>query len=168
MHESHTVKTSYIFYQKYIYKAINNCDGTGGYRGLVGRANVGNRENSHISVSEKEARAVFKYHHIILKLPGEYKQEFVNYDNEKCKLFELDSINHKNVTTKFSREMKDVQRFLTKGHTPSCRISLFPRYLTKTIMHVLVWKKQFELWLVITDFLGLHGMVVPRCQTEMA
>ncbi len=103
------------FYQKYIYKAINNCDGTGGYRGLVGRANVGNRENSHISVSEKEARVVFKYHHIILKLPGEYKQDFVTYDNEKCELFGLDSINHKNVTTKFPREMKDVQRFLTKG-----------------------------------------------------
>jgi hypothetical protein len=58
------------FYQKYIYKAINNCDGTGGYRGLVGRANVGHRENSNISVSKKEARVVFKYHHIILKLPG--------------------------------------------------------------------------------------------------
>ena len=58
---------------------------------------------------------MFKYHHIILKLPGEYKQDFVTYDNEKCELFGLDSINHKNVTTKFPCEMKDVQRFLTKG-----------------------------------------------------
>ena len=65
------------FYQKYICKAKDNCDGTGGDRGLVGRANIGNRENSHISVSKKEARVVFKYHHIILKLPGEYKQHFV-------------------------------------------------------------------------------------------
>ncbi len=72
---------------------INNCDGTGSYHGLVGRANVGNRENSHVAVSEKEAQVVFKYHHIILKLPGEYTQDFVTYDNEKCKLFGLDSIN---------------------------------------------------------------------------
>ena len=33
------------FYQKYIYKAKSNCDSTGGYRGLVGRSNIGNREN---------------------------------------------------------------------------------------------------------------------------
>jgi hypothetical protein len=103
------------FYQKYIYKAKSNCDGTGGYHGLVGRSNVGNRENSHISVSKKEARVVFKYHHLILKLPGEYKQDFVTYDTEKLKLFRLDSINHKNVTTKFPHEMKDVKQFLTKG-----------------------------------------------------
>ena len=57
------------FYHKFIYKVINNCDGTGGYHGLIGRANIGNRENLYISVSEKEARVVFKYHHIILKLP---------------------------------------------------------------------------------------------------
>jgi hypothetical protein len=81
------------FYQKYICKANDNCDGTGGYHGLVGRANIGNRENLHISVSKKEVRVVFKYHHIILKLPCEYKQEFVTCDNEKCKLFGLDSIN---------------------------------------------------------------------------
>jgi hypothetical protein len=98
------------FYQKYICKAKDNCDGTGGYRGLVGRTNIGNRANSHISVSEKEVRVVFTYHHIILKLPGEYKQDFVGYDNETCELFRLDSINHKNFTTKFLREMKDVQR----------------------------------------------------------
>jgi hypothetical protein len=42
------------FYQKYFHKANSYCDGIGGYRGLVGRANVGNRENSHISVSENE------------------------------------------------------------------------------------------------------------------
>ncbi len=103
------------FYQKYIYKAKGICNGTGGFRGLAGRANIGIRENSHISSSKKEARVVFKYHHIILKLLGEYKQDFVTYDNEKCELFGLDSINYKNVTTKFPREMKDVQRFLTKG-----------------------------------------------------
>ena len=103
------------FYQKYICKAKDNCDGTGGYRGLVGRANIGNRENANAYVSEKEARVAFKYHHIILKLPGEYKQDFVTYDNEKFELFGLDSTNHQNVTIKFPREMKDVQRFLTKG-----------------------------------------------------
>jgi hypothetical protein len=97
------------FYQKYIYKAKDNCDSTGGYRGLVGRANIGNRENLHISVSEKEVPVVFKYYHIILKLPGEYKHDFVTYNNEKCELFGLDSIDHKNVTTKFLCEMTDVQ-----------------------------------------------------------
>ena len=43
------------FYQKYMFKVINNCDCTGGYRGLVDRENIDNRENSHISVSEKKA-----------------------------------------------------------------------------------------------------------------
>ena len=76
---------------------------------MVGRANVGNRENSHISVRDKEVQVVFKYHHIILILPGEYKQEFATYDNEKFELFGSDSISHKNVTTKFLREMKDIQ-----------------------------------------------------------
>ena len=66
---------------------------------MVGRANIGNKENSHISVSEKEAQVVFKYHHLILKLPGEYKQDFVTYYNETFELFGLDSITHKNVTT---------------------------------------------------------------------
>ena len=70
------------FYQKYIYKAKSNCDCTGGYHGLVGKANIGNREILHISVSKKEVRVVFKYHPLILKLPGEYKQNFVTYDNE--------------------------------------------------------------------------------------
>jgi hypothetical protein len=42
------------FYQKYFQKAKSNCDNTGGYRGLVGRANVGNCENMHILVGEKE------------------------------------------------------------------------------------------------------------------
>ena len=68
-----TLSKPAIFYQKYIYKAINNSEGAGDYLGLIGRANVGNRENLHISVSEKEVRVVFKYHHIILKLSGEYK-----------------------------------------------------------------------------------------------
>ena len=103
------------FYQKYIYKAKDNHDGTGGYRGLVGRANIGNRGNLHNSVSKKEVQVVFKYNHIIWKLPGEYKQDFVTYDNEKFELFRLDSIDPKNVTTKFLHEMKDVQQFLTKG-----------------------------------------------------
>ena len=43
------------FYQKYIQKAKNNCDSTGGYRDLVRRANIGNRENTNISVGKKEA-----------------------------------------------------------------------------------------------------------------
>ncbi len=103
------------FYQKYFQKAKNNCDNTGGYRGLVGRANVGNRENVHILVGEMEARVIFKYHHIIMKLPGEYKQDFVTYDNEKFELFGLGSINHDNVMTKFPREMKEVKRFFTNG-----------------------------------------------------
>jgi hypothetical protein len=30
---------------------------------------------------QKEVRVVFKYHHIIMKLPGEYKHDFVTYDN---------------------------------------------------------------------------------------
>ena len=67
--KSHYQNQQY-FCQKYIYKAKSNCDGTGGYCGLVGRANIGNRENLHISVSKKEAQVVFKYHHIILKLPA--------------------------------------------------------------------------------------------------
>ncbi len=92
--KSHSQNQLY-FYQKYIYKAKSNCDGTGGYRGLVGRANIGNKENLHISVSKKKAQVVFKYHHILFKLPGEYKQDFVMYDNEKCELFGLDSLNHK-------------------------------------------------------------------------
>ena len=89
--------------------AKDNCDSTGGYCGLVGRANIGNRENSDNSVIKKQVRVVFKYHHIILKLHGEYKQDFVMYDNEKFELFGLDSIDHKNVTTLFPHEMKDVQ-----------------------------------------------------------
>ena len=43
------------FYQKYFQKAKSNCDNTGGYRGLVGRANVGKCENMHILVGEREA-----------------------------------------------------------------------------------------------------------------
>ena len=58
------------FYQKYFQKVKNNFDNTGGYRGLVGRASVGNRENMHILVGEREARVIFKYHHIIMKLPS--------------------------------------------------------------------------------------------------
>ena len=82
---------------------------------MVGRANIGNRENMHILVGEREARVIFKYHHIIMKLPGEYKQDFVTYDNEKFELFGLVSINQDNVTTKFPCEMKDVKRFFTNG-----------------------------------------------------
>ncbi len=75
------------FYQKYFQKAKNNCDNTGGYCGLVGRVNVGNRENMHIPLGKREAQVIFKYHHIIMKRPGEYKQDFVTYDNEKFELF---------------------------------------------------------------------------------
>ncbi len=104
----------------------------------------------------------------MLKLPGEYKQDFVTYDNEKYELFGLDSINHKNVTTKFLREMKVVQQFLTKCAHFIIKNFPLPKVLNLSKHAVLVWKRQFELWLVITDFLGLHGMVVPRCRTEMA
>ena len=82
---------------------------------MVGRANVGNRENVHILVGKREARVIFKYHHIIMKLPGEYKQDFVTYDNEKFELFGLWSINHNNVMTKFPRDMKEAKRFFTYG-----------------------------------------------------
>ncbi len=76
MYGSHIVKTSSISIGSiFIYKAKVNFDGIGGYHGLVDRANIGNRENTHASVSEKKARVAFKYHHIILKLPGEYKQD---------------------------------------------------------------------------------------------
>ena len=82
---------------------------------MVGRANVGKCENMHLLVGKREARVIFKYHHIIMKLPGEYKPDFVTYDNEKFELFRLGSINPNNVTTKFPREMKDVKRFFTNG-----------------------------------------------------
>ena len=43
------------FYKKYFQKAKNNCDNTGGYRGLVGRTNIGNRENMQLLVGKWEA-----------------------------------------------------------------------------------------------------------------
>jgi hypothetical protein len=54
LRKSHCQNQLY-FYQKYIYKAKSDCDRTGGYRSLVGRADIGNRENSHISFNEKDA-----------------------------------------------------------------------------------------------------------------
>ena len=82
---------------------------------MVGRANIGNRENMHILVGKREAQIIFKCHHIIMNLPGEYKQDFLIYDNEKFELFGLGSINHNNVMTKFPREMKEVKKFFING-----------------------------------------------------
>ena len=82
---------------------------------MVGIANISNCENMHILVGKREARVIFMYYHIIMKFPGEYKQDFVTYDNEKFELFRLGSKNHNNVMTKFPREMKDVKRFFTNG-----------------------------------------------------
>jgi hypothetical protein len=38
---------------------------------MVGRAIIGNRENNNILVDKQEAQEAFKYHRIIIKLPGE-------------------------------------------------------------------------------------------------
>ena len=75
---SHTVKTRCNFIRS-ISKWPNIIVVTGGYRGLVGRANIGHWENMDISVSKMAVQFVFKCHHIIMKLPGEYKQDFVIY-----------------------------------------------------------------------------------------
>jgi hypothetical protein len=57
---------------------------------LVGRANIGNRE-IWMPLSATRKRKLCS-NNIILKLPGEYKQDFVMYENENFVLFGLDSI----------------------------------------------------------------------------
>jgi hypothetical protein len=112
--KSHCENQMY-FYQKYFQKAKSHCDNAGGYHGLAGRANIGNCENMNILVGKREARVIFKYYHIIMKLPGEYKQDFVTYDNERFELLGLGSINQDDVMTKFPCEIKDVKKFFTNG-----------------------------------------------------
>ena len=98
---------------------------------MVGRANIDNCENMHILVGKREAQVIFKYHHIIMKLLGEYKQDFVTYDNEKFELFGVGSINHNNVTTKFPHERKDVKRFFTNG-----ALSIMKNFLVLEVFNI--------------------------------
>ena len=94
-------------------KAMESVD-SGGYQGLVHRANVGNKEDVSGLSDRNEAQLVYMMQKILLGIKGDLKDVFLQFQSKMH-----DMVNTGQTTcstkTKFPRTGKDARRFFTDG-----------------------------------------------------
>jgi len=69
-------------YQTYIGKLYDPSDNTRGFRGLLARASVHNREDRKEIANKGEARAGFRQFSLVMDLTGTQQKKFVQFNKE--------------------------------------------------------------------------------------
>lgn len=102
------------FYQRYKHQRSNPGDGTGGFAGLVHRANVGNREDPSRSAPPHEAEQMFHLLRMLLKISGTLRKQLIVLQNGLLNMFGVNRIAH-NIQTRFPVDMNDVRTMVLEG-----------------------------------------------------
>ena len=102
------------FFQKYQRKSIYPDDDTGGFAGLVHRANVRNREDASTVADHRESNQMFRLLKILLNSPGKMKEEVIEYQAGLFELFDIGHNDHK-VKTRFPTDMQEARGTVLEG-----------------------------------------------------
>ena len=88
----------------------------GGYRGLVERAMISNREHKYSVADEEEASVMLLYHLLLLRLTQEDQSLLLEYEKGKMKLFKLtDATMRRHVKIVFPNTTSEIRRLITDG-----------------------------------------------------
>ena len=94
--------------------AAEEGDATGGFAGLLYRANKGNREEfSHLAYPD-ETRVMFRLLNLLLSLSENEKGELIKYQEELLDLFQVGRMRHR-VETIFPSDMNAARRLVLSG-----------------------------------------------------
>lgn len=104
-----------FFYQTYVgMTKSNGKDRSGGFAGLVYRANVGNRNAMHQVSDAKEAHQMFLLLYLLLELSGPNQKRLIEYQNGIFRLYRVHE-GEQSVRTYFPTNMKEVRRMILEG-----------------------------------------------------
>ena len=103
------------FFQKYQKKRRNPDDGSGGFDGLVHRANIRNREDTSKTTRTLESEQVLLMLKMMLKMSGDDRGDLVQYHNNFMKIYKVDSTSHHDVETRFPSDINDVRTMIMDG-----------------------------------------------------
>ena len=98
-------------------------DATGGFAGLLYRANKGNREDFSKLAYPKEARVVFRLLNLLLQLSEAEKEGLIEYQEELMDLFKVKKMHH-GVETIFPSDINAARRLVLSG--PNSILKNFP------------------------------------------
>ena len=101
----------YFHQQSLVMSLTKNLNRIGGFRGLVGRANIQDRDNKTVLAKENEAEVVLRYIRIVNMLPRTACESFMSYEKGKLELFGP-GINSRNVETVFPTCMSKLETFV--------------------------------------------------------
>ena len=118
------------FYQRYKHQLDNPGDGTGGFAGLVYRADKGNREDPSKSAPPNEAKQMFRLLRMLLKVSGKLRKQLIELQNGFMDLFGVRRIAH-NVQTRFPVDMNDVRTIMLEGANSILKNFPSPKVETK-------------------------------------
>jgi hypothetical protein len=104
-------QTQLYFYQKYIVKSMESVD-SGGYQGLVHRANVRNKEDALGLSDRNETQLAYMMQKILLGIKGDLKDVFIQFQSKMRDMVNTASCS---TNTRFPRTGKDARRFFTDG-----------------------------------------------------
>ena len=106
-------QTQLYFYQKYIVKAIESVD-SGGYQGLVHRANVANKEDASGLSDRNETQLAYMMQKILIGIKGDLKDVFMQFQSKMRDMVNTEKTSC-TTKTKFPRTGTDARRFFTDG-----------------------------------------------------
>ena len=119
------------FYQRYKHQLDpNRGDGTGGFAGLVYRADKGNREDPSGSAPPNEAKQMFRLLRMLLKVSGKLRKQLIELQNGFMDLFGVLRIKN-NVQIRFPVDMNDVRTILLEGANSILKNFPSPKVETK-------------------------------------
>ena len=103
------------FFQKYQKKRQNPDNESGGFDGLVHRANVRNREDTSKTTRNCESEQVLLMLKMMLKMTGDDREDLVQYQNNFIKIYRVGSISHHDVETRFPSDNNDIRTMMMDG-----------------------------------------------------
>jgi len=102
------------FWQKYKAKCLNKDDDMGGFRGLVGRSNVRDREDINIIAAPEEANTMFTLFDMVMNMTEKMQEKVVLYNRRVFELFRIGELSN-NVMTRFPTTISELKTGITKG-----------------------------------------------------
>ena len=114
--ERHTPsQVQMFFYQMYVgMTRSNGKDRSGGFAGLVYRANVRDRNSMHQVSDAKEAHQMFLLLYLLLELSGPNQKRLIEYQNGIFRLYRVHE-GEQTVRTYFPTTMTEVRRMILEG-----------------------------------------------------
>ena len=114
------------FWQKYKQKCKNPADDTGGYAGLVHRANIKQREDGMGMACKTEASLMFKLQRILLKSTRTMREELMDYQSDLLAEFDIERSGG-STAIRIPTTMEETRAAITEGTHSTVKNFPIPR-----------------------------------------